>query len=278
MHKRGKFVSGLAAFLIVVSSATGLSVVAAPSADAAGTPAITLTEQVPPSVLYGTTATIHLTATNPTGQAGFNLSFNDALPLGVTYVPGSTVPSDFGDPQIVTLASGAQTLVWSNVADLQPNSSQEISFKVTPAVEPDPNAIAPGVSYTDAAGAYVNSDPRYQPQFDPTTGAAIAGATSYTGSDTASGTTTVTAISVSKVEPSPETELPRGVHDHQTVYTHHRHEQRRERDQRHLGDRLTSPPDLSFSVAAPSTTRPRHLSPIQVAQTSTSTRVQVRWW
>lgn len=42
---------------------------------------------------------------------------------------------------------------------------------------------------------------------------------SFTGSDTQSSTTEPVAFVATKTEPSPESELLRGVHDHQTVYT-----------------------------------------------------------
>jgi fimbrial isopeptide formation D2 family protein/uncharacterized repeat protein (TIGR01451 family) len=79
--------------------------------------------------------------------------------------------------------------------------------------------VLPGSSYTDQSGVFANSNPRYVPTFDPTTGEPVTGTTSYTDTATASGTTEVTPLAIAKSEPSPESELPRGVHDHQTVYT-----------------------------------------------------------
>ena len=207
----------LAAGAMALGSTAALVVAPAPPAGAAGTPDITLTEQAPASVLYGTPATVTLTAHNGTATSGYNLSFEDALPLGVTYVAGSTSPAGAGDPTVITLGSGATTLVWSNVANLQPSNTEAISFKVQAAVDPAADAVLPGSSYTDSSSAYVNGDPRFVPAFDPTTGAPVAG--SFTGSATASGTTQITPIQISKAEPSPESELPRGVHDHKTTYT-----------------------------------------------------------
>ncbi len=53
-------------------------------------PDITLSKSTPGQVLYGTDATVTLTASNPALQPfGYNLSFRDVLPPGVHYVAGS---------------------------------------------------------------------------------------------------------------------------------------------------------------------------------------------
>jgi uncharacterized repeat protein (TIGR01451 family) len=69
----------------------------------AGTPSITLTENAPASVVFGGTADVSLTAANPSGPYGYNLSFTDVLPAGVSYVPGSSTP----DPTVIANAPGA---------------------------------------------------------------------------------------------------------------------------------------------------------------------------
>jgi uncharacterized repeat protein (TIGR01451 family)/fimbrial isopeptide formation D2 family protein len=210
-----------------------LAVGVAVSAQAA-TANLTLSEAAPASVLYGTPSSVTLTADNPSTAPAtpmYNVSYRDVLPVGVSYVPGSSTFTNAGsttalaDPTVVDNqpGTGQTTLIWSNVGDLQPSATQGLTFKVQgqtdtgPDVGPDP--VLPGSSYTDSSSVFANSDPRYVPSFDPTTGAPVTGATSYTDTATATGTTEVTPLSITKSEPSPESELPRGVHDHQTVYT-----------------------------------------------------------
>ncbi|HTX01435.1 MAG TPA: hypothetical protein VMD59_21805, partial [Acidimicrobiales bacterium] len=108
--------------------AGGLALVAVTPAAAATGPDFTITESAPASVLYGTPATETLTATDTDALGsgdtpGYNLSFEDVLPAGVSYVSGST--SGAGDPTELANepSTGETTLIWSNVADLQPASS-----------------------------------------------------------------------------------------------------------------------------------------------------------
>jgi fimbrial isopeptide formation D2 family protein/uncharacterized repeat protein (TIGR01451 family) len=200
----------------------------------AATANLVLSEAAPSTVLYGTPASVTLTANNPSTSPAtpmYNLSFEDVLPVGATYVAGSSTLDNAGsttalsDPIVLANqpGTGQTTLIWSNVADLQPAATLALGFKIQGQTDSGAHVgadpILPGSSYTDAAGVYANSNPRYVPQFDPTTGAPVTGTTSYTDSANASGTTVITPLAISKSEPSPESELPRGVHDHQTVYT-----------------------------------------------------------
>ncbi|MFN8149531.1 MAG: isopeptide-forming domain-containing fimbrial protein [Solirubrobacterales bacterium] len=214
--------------LIRIALLAALALLIAPTgAQAAGTPNISLAKSAP-DVLYGEDGTVTLTASNPTGQpTGYNLSFNDVLPPGISYVAGSA-PGSVGEPQIINNAptSGSTTLIWSNVADLTANSTFSFDFKVKHST----STYEVGDTYTDNAGAYINCDARYVPDFGAngqatqTGGNATCSGTpaeeSYTGSATASAATTIKAIKLEKaVADAPEGELLRGLHDHQTVYT-----------------------------------------------------------
>ncbi|MFT4049207.1 MAG: isopeptide-forming domain-containing fimbrial protein [Solirubrobacterales bacterium] len=192
-----------------------------------GAPTINIAKTQPGEVLYGDPIPVTLTANEPSGETygGFNLSFRDVLPVGVHYVPGSGSPA----PTVIADAptAGQTTLIWSNVADLAPNSSYSVSYQVTYDTS-GPDGFFAGdtlttgtVTGTAAAGAYVNCNPRQEPRFDSTTGQPIGNFTnSYSGSaTTAPSSTELKAIQIEKSEPSPEGELLRGVHDHQTVYT-----------------------------------------------------------
>jgi len=194
-----------------VCAAVGLVVPA--GAAAAGTPNISLDKSQSAQALIGTQQEVHLTASNPLGEKrGYNLSFRDVLPVGVTYV-GSATPVQ---PRVVTNAPGPgeTTLIFENVADLSANSKYDLSFKVE--AQPAIFQITKLHEYTDHAEAFVDEDPRFQPRFNAN-GEAIVG--SYTGNASDDATTELTAVEIVKSEPSPEGEILRGVHEHQTVYT-----------------------------------------------------------
>jgi len=191
--------------LLAVAVAAGF---AAPSALAA--PNITLDKQAPAEILFGEDSQVTLHAANPDGQPyGYNLSFRDVLPAGVSYVPGSAPVA----PRVIpnAPAAGQTTLIFENVSDLSPGSTYSLGYQI----RHDTGVLGVGDSYTNQAGAYINDDPRFVPDF-----AANGTPTGdFTGSATDSATTDINAIEIEKDEPSPEGELLRGVHDHQTVYT-----------------------------------------------------------
>ncbi len=168
-------------------------------------------------MLVGGTVRYTLTASNPASNPDavpeFNVSARDVLPVGVTYNPGSSTPVGFGEPQVITDPdTGQQTLIWSNVADIAPGSTGSLSFSATLSAATFPV----GSEAINNADVYTNSDPRVVPKFTAT-GEPVPGSFTETASDLAS--TRVSAVHLDKVEPSPEGELLRGVHDHTTVYT-----------------------------------------------------------
>ena len=187
-----------------------------PVAPAAAAPGITLTKSSPASVRAGEPISYRLTAGNPASNADavneWNLSFRDVLPPGLTYVAGSTTPTRAGEPTVITDPSGSTTLLWSNVADIQVASSFELGFQATP----DPAVYPVGATVPNAAQAFTNSDPLVTPEFDDA-GVLVPDTATESAADDA--TTLVSALEISKSEPSPEGELLRGVHDHTTVYT-----------------------------------------------------------
>jgi large repetitive protein len=219
--------SGLTAALFVAASpaveasadqtaVTGSAAPAAVTAAAADPPPIEVTKTGPASTVAGSTVTYTLTASNPAGAGvveQFNVSFRDVLPPGVSYVPGSTTPSDFDDPTAVTQADGSTVLVWENLFDLPPGASNSMSFSVTF----DSSLYPVDSQFTDTATGYSSTDAQVPPEFDAD-GNLVPNA-DVTSSNPATATTEVTALQVTKNEPSPEGKLLRGVHDHSTVYT-----------------------------------------------------------
>ena len=107
---------------------------ALPAAATAAPPAIVFKKIAPEQALLGTKQKVQLFAENPAGQPrGYNLTFRDVLPVGVSYAGGASVaPSSIiaNKP-----AAGQTTLIFENVSDLSPSSSFTLSFEVEPSKE-----------------------------------------------------------------------------------------------------------------------------------------------
>jgi fimbrial isopeptide formation D2 family protein/uncharacterized repeat protein (TIGR01451 family) len=199
--------------LLLAFVLAAFALIAPATAAAAEDPPITLEKITPATVLIGSAQQVTLRAHDPAEKpVGYNLTFRDVLPEGVEYTGGV---SGADAPQILTDAPnpGETTLIFRNVADLSPNSQYAISFNV----KADPTKWNVGDTYSDEAGAYVNSDPRYEAKFNAE-GVPLEEETSFTGSAEATASTRLTAVEIEKTEPSPEHELMRGVHDHQVAY------------------------------------------------------------
>lgn len=211
---RTRRVRALAAFLTTFALvALGLVVpaVAPDSAQAAGTPDVQLTRTVAASTLYGDDAAVTLTATQSSGVAGYNLSFTDTLPAGAA-ITSSTFPF-----RTILQADNTTVVIFSNVADLVSGATVSLDYTFSYPTGAAPFANQIGDSLSGTAGAFVNSNPRVLPKFDPITGAAVAA--SFTGSAAATSSTKLVPYLVEKTEPNPESELLRGVQDHKTIYT-----------------------------------------------------------
>ncbi len=177
----------------------------APSVQAAGTPDIELTKEMPLEHLYGKPIPVELTMTNPTTTDGFNTTFTDLLPPGVSLSSATPAPTTSTQQ-----SDGSTLLVWSNIADALAGASVAINYEINV----DPSEYDVDDTVTNAASVYVNSDPRYVPKVGST--GTISDAT---GSADANASTLLIPFELTKSEPSPEDELLRGVHNHHTVYT-----------------------------------------------------------
>ncbi len=178
---------------------------------ATAAPVINVTKSTSGQVLAGKDSAVTVQATNAGDQFGFNASVRDVLPAGVSYVPGSADPA-VGNPTILANqpAAGQTTLLWVNVADISPASTLSFGYSVSH----DPAVLEVGDSYSNTADVYVNTDPRVEPTFS---GSGAPSNFTQSGSDSAS--TDIAPFELTISEPSPEGELLRGLHDHQTVYT-----------------------------------------------------------
>jgi large repetitive protein len=200
--------------LLVASLSAALALLVPAVAGAAGTPNISLDKQAPETALLGSKQKVNLHVTNPAGELrGYNLSFRDVLPVGVKYVAGSAPEA----PRIINNAPslGKTTLIFENVADLSANSDYNLPYEI----EAEPTAYTVGGvkgQFENLAEAFVMRPARIKPQFNAN-GEVVPG--TFTGSSEDRATTVLTAIEITKSEPSPEGEILRGLHQHQRVYT-----------------------------------------------------------
>src|SRR6201996_2232462 len=201
-------------FLFLVGLVAAIAMIVPAAASAAGEPNISLEKHAPEQALLGTRKAVQLVVKNPLGQPrGYNLSFRDVLPKGVAYVADPTAkvapPGLDNEP-----AEGETTLLFENLSDLSAGSEYVLAYEVEPSTTFF--KFSATHTYTNEAEAFVDLEPRLKPNF-AANGEVLAG--SFKGNASAEATTELTAIEIEKSEPSPEGEILRGVHEHQTVYT-----------------------------------------------------------
>lgn len=206
---------------LVLAVLAGLALVG-PATAAAADPVLELQDATPSQVLYGSSVPVELTASLPAGSAkGYNLAYRVVLPAGARYVAGSAGSQD-GDPrQIVDPATGRTTLIWNNVDDLVANASHTLAFRVTYATTDDAPAthLDVGDQLAIESGAFISGDARDEADFSPTGEPIGPRSGSFSARADRSRSVELSAIEIEKSEPHPEGEIPRGVHNHHTVYT-----------------------------------------------------------
>lgn len=175
------------------------------TASASGSPSLTVTRTVPGNTLLGETITVTLSATNPGPVNGYNLSFTDIIPNGVDLSTISPAPDLIG-------TGSPRVAVWRNVHDLLAGTTQTFAYSYSMLASVPVSTVVAG-----SASAYVNSNERVVPEFDAT-GAVDSSTSTGSGVSTTTSTTLV-PFTITKSEPSPESELLRGIRDHKTAYT-----------------------------------------------------------
>lgn len=166
------------------------------------------------TTLYGDPVEVTVSAANPQGQPyGYNLSYRVVLPAGVSYAGGAAAaPKQIADAP----GLGETTLIFANTSDLSPGATKTFGFEL----QYDTAVYDAGESFPVKAQAFVNADPRFIPKFNAEGIPQGPESESFTGfTPEVTGIQTLKAIEVEIDEPSPEGEILRGVHDHQTVYT-----------------------------------------------------------
>ncbi len=201
--------------LSVACVAVALGLIA-PTGAAAAPPTISFEKNAPETALLGTKQKVSLVAHNPKGQPrGYNLSVRDVLPEGVVYVPGSAgenAPRVLGNKPGI----GMTTLIFENLADLSPNSDFTIRYEVEPSKTFFKFLGGKAPTYTNEAEAFISEKARKKPGLDEN-GEPIPNV--RVGVAEAKATTELTAIEIEKEEGSSEGEIPRGLHEHQRVFT-----------------------------------------------------------
>ena len=173
-------------------------------------------------MLYGKDVPVALTASLPSGAPkGYNLAFRAVLPTGTSYVASSA--GNDGEPTVIANAPTSRP----DHADLAQHRRPRGQLRPHPdlpgALQQHRLGRAPG-STTSATSLPITPAPtsRPTPATRPTSALSACRSLrldSYTGSAEQTTDTSLTAIKIDKAEPHPEGEIPRGVHDHQTVYT-----------------------------------------------------------
>ena len=166
--------------------------------------------------LAGGTRTVSVSAANPSGADLFNATAVAVLPVGVTYVPGSS-PIEYGEPTIQTWIpdpndpdpanpATAQVLVWQNIADLPVGSDFALTFGVTG----DPARYPAGSVFDVGVGVYASLDERRVPDVQvPASGPPVIVDADEGG--TADATVAIVAVTLAKAETAnPESEVYRG--------------------------------------------------------------------
>lgn len=229
--------------------ATGLVVMTAQPARAAGlAPGVAVTP--PSSYIAGEDLPLGITFTGSAGAgAQYNLSAGVVLSSDVTvvdtgslgapttYAAGTVLPGAItagttpntcaalglenapvppGPNGACRVPAGTQYLVFQNISDLPEGAS--VSHTLT--VRPNAAIFGVGASFPYQVNAYTNGDERFLPVFPGSTGLASEAAQELSSNaGVADDDFQVNALRIEKSEPSPESELLRGVHQNTTTYT-----------------------------------------------------------
>ncbi|HTW13913.1 MAG TPA: SdrD B-like domain-containing protein [Nocardioides sp.] len=205
----------LAAFLAIVP----LPVALTPAANAVAE--VEVSQSIPGNTLIGRETPVEVTFTNPGDTTAYNLAFTVTLPLGVSVSSSDQPPTR---TIVETDASGnpvRTVVVWENLVDIVPGGTYRFHYSLQYDVGSGTDQWEVGDQASVPVNAYVNDLASERPVIEPSTGGdpVTAEAADFTDTGSAAGATTLVPVLLTKSEPSPEAELLRGVHDHQTVYT-----------------------------------------------------------
>lgn len=183
---------------------------------------IQISQDIPANTLIGNSTSVELTITNSGDTPAYNLTLALRLPVGVSVGSAAEPPT-----RIITETDPAGTptgtvTVWENVVDVRPGGVLHAFYTLVHVVGTGPDQWAVGETINAPITVYVSNAEADRPTVDASGTANPVSAVvtpANAPSATAAGATTLVPLLVSKSEASPENELLRGVHDHQTVYT-----------------------------------------------------------
>ncbi len=191
-----------------------------PRADAAAS--LQVSQDIPAQTLIGNETPVDITFSNssaPGTTTAYNLTFSVTLPPGVTLSSSDESPTssfaigDPGDP------SGT-VYVWRNMVDIVPGSVYHFRYSFQHDVGTGPDQWQVNDEVDTTLDSYVSDTDSQVPTITPSGGNPVeADADGFDSQVTTPGSTILVPVLLTKSEPSPEAELLRGVHDHQTVYT-----------------------------------------------------------
>ena len=229
---RLRFAHALARVAAAALVIAPLAVLGTATPASAAPPNVTVNFSGGGNVIAGNDATYSIGATTGAGSDGFNLALFLDVPDGVAFVSSSLgSPVIYSNVDFPSIPVGTFRWVWEDVSDLPVGGTYGGTVTVHP-TQPTPadntgtvetaatNVFPVGSSFTINGYAALSGDPTYLPVFDGSTGVGTAPAiaeTTVDGPDPV--VTSMIALELTKNEPSPEAELPRGVHDQTTVYT-----------------------------------------------------------
>ncbi|PJJ65457.1 isopeptide-forming domain-containing fimbrial protein [Compostimonas suwonensis] len=243
MESRSPLSRATAVLSVIALTAASLSIglLAAPAAQAAQVPTVSLTHADPSDtgkdfILAGEQAHYELTVQNTSDAPAtpwYNLAVTLLVPNGIAFADSVAL----GAPEIYTsgqtplggtpIPAGFALWVWEDISDLPVAATRDLDLTVTAAQPPvggdqtaDAAVFPVGSDFDLTAASYASTNARFLPVFNGSTGVRTPDATAATQSSAPDVLNTeVRAIRVTKTEPSPESELMRGVHDRTTVYT-----------------------------------------------------------
>ncbi|MFW2383495.1 MAG: hypothetical protein ACN4GZ_17205, partial [Acidimicrobiales bacterium] len=121
---------------------------------AAAAPDLDVVVEGPGAVLIGTSASFTVSVTNNTAAPGYNTGFRIELPVGVDFDTSDAPvpPVEFSDSP----TPGRTTLIWENVNDSQPSSTESMTFSLIAST----TAYPVGTTFDITTEAYTSDDPR----------------------------------------------------------------------------------------------------------------------
>jgi len=195
-----------------------------PRADAAAS--LQVTQSIPGQTLIGRETPVEVSFRNTGDDRAFNVAFSVTVPPGVSVSSSDQAPAR---TIVETNAAGDvldTVVVWENLVDINAGSVYRFNYSLHHDVGTGaPELWEVGETVEAPVDAYFSDDDATVPQFqasgstDPVTAVPPSGAGIEQAPSPTADSTLLVPILLTKSEPSPESELLRGVHDHQTLYT-----------------------------------------------------------